>query len=287
MDRRNFIVGGTALAALQGSTSHAATPPSAVLAYEAASGGQAGLYAQNLRTGARLAWRADQKFAMCSTFKASLAALILHRVDKGQERLDRPVSFTRAQVPDWWAPVAKANLARGVLSVGDMCAAIVEQSDNSCANLLLESVGGPQALTAFWRSIGDRETRLDDVEPALNKVAPGSVLNTTTPRAMSTILQHLILGPLLTQKARTQLRDWMIGCQTGANRLRAGLPSDWVIGDKTGNNGADAAGDIALVWPRPDDPIVICVYTRGGKPATEQLNALFAGLGRDVATMLG
>ena len=41
----------------------------------------------------------------------------------------------------------------------------------------------------------------------------------------------------------------MLGCQTGDNRLRAGLPKGWRIGDKTGNNGKDAAGDIAVAWP--------------------------------------
>ena len=262
------------------------SPPTAIAAYEAACGGHAGLFAQNLRTGAWLAWRADEPFVMCSTFKASLAGLVLARVDRGLERLDRPIAITPADVPDWWAPVAKANLAKGALAVGEMCRAIVEQSDNTCANLLLASVGGPAALTAFWRALGDHATRLDDTEPVLNRTPPGGLRNTTTPAAMAAILRHLVLGRVLSMASRQRLSDWMIGCQTGADRLRAGLPAAWVIADKTGNNGADAAGDIALVWPRPDEPIVICVSTRGGTPTPSQLQDLFAGVGLIVAARL-
>lgn len=284
--RRSFLAGAAALAAMPRSAARSAPPAAAIATYEAATGGSAGFFARNLRSGATLAWRARERFAMCSTFKASLAALVLHRVDRGQERLDRSIGFTAADVPDWWAPVARANLSAGALPVAEMGRAIVEQSDNTCANLLLASVGGPAALTAFWRSIGDRETRLDDNEPALNSVAPGSARNTTTPEAMGAILTRLVLGRVLAGKSRERLRQWMIGCQTGANRLRAGLPTGWTIADKTGNNGTDAAGDIAVVWPRPDTPIVICAYTRGGHPDASQLVALFSGLGRSVADRL-
>jgi beta-lactamase class A len=82
------------------------------------------------------------------------------------------------------------------------------------------------------------------------------------------------------------LLNWMIGCQTGANRLRGGLPKAWQIADKTGNNGADAAGDIAMVWPAPDAPIVICVYTQGGAPSAAQLETVFGDIGRGVAQTL-
>ena len=58
----------------------------------------------------------------------------------------------------------------------------------------------------------------------------------------------------------------MLDCKTGNNRLRAGLPESWRIGDKTGNNGEDAAGDIAVAWPRSGGPTLVCAYTQGGSP---------------------
>lgn len=270
------------------SSSRAAEAPIAAIAdYEGSSGGHIGLYAENIRTGAKLAWRADERFVMCSTFKASLAACVLLRVDRGQDGFEKLVHYSAADVQDFYAPVALENLPKGFLSVREMCKAAVEQSDNVCANLLLARVGGPPALTAFWREIGDHVTRLEDYEPLLNRTPPGAVRDTTTPTAMANTLRRLALGGILSEVSRTAFTEWLVNCQTGGNRLRAGLPKSWVIGDKTGNNGKDAAGDIAVAWPKADVPIVICVYTRGGSPTSAQFDTLFADLGKFVGAHLG
>ncbi|HWZ62850.1 MAG TPA: class A beta-lactamase [Steroidobacteraceae bacterium] len=282
MKRRDFLWSSLGFAAAPSLA--ADTPITAISDYERDSGGHIGLYAENIKTGAKLSWRADERFVMCSTFKASLAACVLLRVDRGQDDLEQLIHYSAADMQESYAPVAQQNLARGSLSVKEMCRAAVEQSDNVCANLLLARIGGPPALTAFWRSTGDQETRLDDSEPLLNRTPPGRLENTTTPAAMANTLRRLVLGQILSQASRTLFTEWLVGCQTGANRLRAGLPGSWVIGDKTGNNGKDAAGDIAVAWPRPDVPIVMCVYTRGGSPSPQQLDSAFAGIGRFVGT---
>jgi beta-lactamase class A len=182
--------------------------------------------------------------------------------------------------------VGEANLAKGGLRVGEMCQAAVEVSDNTCANLLLKSAGGPAALTAFWRALGDNVTRLDHFELELNRGKPGSAPDTTSPAAMAGTLRRLILGDALSSGSRGRLTDWMIACKTGANRLRGGLPKAWRIADKTGNNGADAAGDIAVVWPTPDRPILISVYVWGGAPKPKQVEEVFAAIGRTIAKEL-
>jgi beta-lactamase class A len=277
------MLAGAALA-MSASRSLAAAPEAFLSALEATTGGRIGVHAANLRTGARLAWRADERFVMCSTFKASLAACVLQRIDRGQDGLERTIAYGPADLFEY-APAAKANLAKGAMSVGAMCAAAVELSDNTCANLLLARIGGPSALTAFWRGIGDRVTRLDHNEPVLNRSPPGDPHDTTTPAAMAENLRRLLLGDGLAPMSRARLTDWMLGCQTGANRLRAGLPKAWMIGDKTGNNGKDAAGDIAVAWPDPKTPIVICCYTQGGAPTPAQLDTVFAEVGAAAARL--
>ena len=254
-------------------------------AYEAATGGRIGLHAENLATGAKILWRADERFVMCSTFKASLAALVLARVDAGRDRLDSLVAFDAGDLQPY-APAAKANLARGAMTVDEMCAAAVELSDNTCANLLLSRTGGPSALTAFWRATGDAVTRLDHDEPMLNRTPLGEPQDTTTPSAMAGNLRRFILGEVLSPASRERLAGWMVGCKTGGDRLRAGLPSAWRIGDKTGSNGKDAFGDIAVAWPSADAPILVCAYTRGGSPSPRQVETAFRQIGDLVAQRL-
>lgn len=282
IDRRTFLLSAAAFAA---HPVFAAETPPALLAYERDSGGRIGLYAKNLTSGAELAWRADDRFVMCSTFKASLAACVLARVDRGDDRLDAMIPFTAKDLLEY-APVAKENLAKGSESVGEMAKAMVELSDNTYANLLLSRVGGPAALTAFWRANGDTTSRLDRDEPGLNFTPLEGIDDTTTPRAMAANVQRFTLGDTLKPGSRAQLTEWMVNCKTGAKRLRAGLPPAWTIGDKTGSNGKEAAGDIAVAWPRPDTPIIIAAYTRGGKPTTAQIETVFKAIGELVGERL-
>ena len=286
LDRRSLLAAFAVLPAWP-ELAFAQEAPPALARYERQSGGRIGLYAKKLNTGAQVRWRENERFVMCSTFKASLAALVLTRIDRGQDQLERMIPFGPSDIPDWHAPVAKQNLAKGAMSVADMCEAVVEYSDNTCANLLLARVGGPTALTAFWRSTGDSVTRLDHNEPALNLSRPGDPHDTTTPVAMAGTLRRLVFGKVLLPDSRERLVGWMVDCKTGGNRLRGGLPKGWRIGDKTGNNGNDAAGDIAVVWPRLGSPVLICAYTQGGSPTANQLETVFADIGRIVGEQLG
>jgi len=283
LHRRTLLAAAPALLA---GAACAEAPIPVLQAYEQATGGRIGLYAENIRTGAKLAWRAGERFVMCSTFKASLAAFVLARVDRGEDRLEDMVAYGAADLLDY-APVAKANLAAGAMSVSDMCKAIVELSDNTCANLLLARSGGPEALTAFWRATGDMVSRLDHNEPELNRSPPGDPHDTTTPAAMAGNLRRFVLADVLSPGSREHLAEWMVGCKTGNNRLRGGLPKDWKIGDKTGNNGKDASGDIAIAWPKAGGPVLICAYTQGGSPTPPKFEAIFAEVGRMVGRQMG
>jgi len=286
IDRRRFLVADSGLVL---SPALAEDAPPVLAAYERDSGGRIGLYAENVSTGAKIAWRAEERFVMCSTFKASLAAFVLARVDAGEDRLADMVAYGPKDILDY-APVAKQSLAQGAkggaMSVADMCKAIVELSDNTCANLLLARVGGPEALTAFWRRAGDTVSRLDHNEPELNRSPPGDPHDTTTPSAMAGNLRRFLLGTVLTPGSREHLTQWMVECKTGNNRLRSGLPADWKVGDKTGNNGKDASGDIAIAWPKSGGPVLVAAYTQGGSPTPQQLEAVFKEIGAMVGRQL-
>lgn len=282
MPRRTLLA---VLSAFCASSAWADEATSFLAASERRTGGRIGVYARNFATGRTLSWRADERFVMCSTFKMSLVACVLSRVDKGEEQFDRFVHYGAAQISNY-APVARQHLADGGMTVEAMCQAAIEVSDNTCADLLLTGVGGPAALTHFWRAEGDEVTRLDHTEQQLNFSPPGDPRDTTTPAAMAGDLQRFLLGDVLSPPSRARLMGWMLNCQTGGALLRAGLPKGWKVADKTGNNGRDALGDIAVAWPAPGTPVVICAYTQGGHPKPEMLPPILAGVGRMVGTQL-
>jgi len=223
---------------------------------------------------------------MASTFKLPLAAAVLERCDRGVLRLDQQVPYGASDlVPH--APETQKNLARGFMTIQELCAAIVTVSDNPAANLLLKQLGGPAELTRFLRSLGDDTTRLDRIEPDLNTNTPGDPRDTTTPRAMVETMQHVLLGSTLSPASREKLIGWLVEAQTGMKRIRAGLPSTWRAGDKTGTGANGAVNDIAIAWPKRSAPILIAIYMSESSESVDALSAAHAEVAGLVARALG
>lgn len=273
--RRDLLAGGAASLVL-GSSALSAEPFSAL---EARVQGRLGVAAWDAKHHRRLEYRADERFALCSTFKTLLAAAILARVDRGEDRLDRLVPYGRADLVSH-APVTEPNLDKGALSVEALCQAIVEVSDNPAANLLLKSIGGPAGLTAYLRTVGDRTTRLDRYELDLNTAVKGDPRDITTPRAMAAALETLILGDALSPASRARLESWMAASPTGANRLRKHAPSGWRTADKTGTGGNGSTNDLAILRPSSGDPIVVAAYLTETAASLAEREAVLAEVGR-------
>lgn len=236
--------------------------PAAQLArLEADSGGRLGVAAINTADSRILAHRGDERFPLCSTFKAMLAAAILQHEPS---LLDRRIKYTAADLVAY-SPVTEQNLADG-MTVGELCAATVQYSDNAAANLLMKLIKGPAGVTAFARAIGDKAFRLDRWETELNTAIPRDPRDTTTPLAMMKSLQSVTLGPSLTVDKRKIMTDWLIGNTTGDTRIRAGVPYDWQVGDKTGTGFYGSTNDVGIVWPTGKAPVVMALYfTQPGK----------------------
>lgn len=285
IDRRTFVVGSLALAGGcggRGGASADARPALELLRAELGQRARLGVAAVDTGSGATVRFDPESRYAMCSTFKLPLAAAILAGVDRGSLSLSDELRFGEADLLSH-APVIRANVARGRLSLERLCAAIVKVSDNSAANLLLRRLGGPAALTRFIRRCGDRVTRLDRYEEALNSNLPRDPRDTTTPSAMLGLMQTLLLGNVLAPSSRAQLGEWMVGATTGLRRLRAGLPPGWRAGDKTGNGANGAANDIAIAWPPERPPILIASYISGAEVGDEARHAAHATVARIVA----
>ncbi|GLH75990.1 beta-lactamase [Bradyrhizobium sp. SSBR45G] len=253
---------------------------------EVDSGGRLGVALLDTASGALSGHRLDERFPMCSTFKALLAAAILGKVDAGAEQLARRIPITQADILSY-APVTKSYVGTSGLSVGELCEAAVTLSDNTAANLLLATLGGPAGLTRAIRGFGDGITRLDRIEPELNESAPGDVRDTTTPAAMAQTLAKLTTDNTLSAASRDVLNGWLIGCKTGAARLRAGLPAAWRVGDKTGTGERGSSNDVAVIWPAGRAAVIVTSYLTETKAGDDKRNAAHAAVGRAVAAALG
>jgi beta-lactamase class A len=251
---------------------------------ERESGGRLGVAVLDTHSGAVAGHRADERFPICSTFKVLAAAAMLARVDAGKDQLSRRIRVEQKDILAY-APMAAKRLGADA-SLAELCAAAVELSDNTAANLILEQLGGPSAVTQFTRSLGDELTRLDRNEPDVNEATPGDPRDTTTPTAMANDLKVLVTGAALSQASRDQLIAWLVGCKTGGATLRAGIPQQWRVGDKTGAGEHGTRNDVAVIWAPGRAPLIIASYLTETTASEDQRNATHAAVGRAVASAL-
>ncbi|MFE7759818.1 class A beta-lactamase [Streptomyces sp. NPDC057438] len=273
-----------ALGALGAGSAHAAAPGDTGLSrqlgeLEREYAARLGVFAHDTATGRTVAYRAHERFPLCSVFKTLAAAAVLRDLDRDGAYLARRIHYTKEYVEAaGYRPVTGTaeNVAAG-MTVGELCAATVSHSDNGAGNLLLRELDGPTAITRFCRSLGDRTTRLDRWEPELNTAEPWRVTDTTTPRAIGGTYARLLLGRALPDADRELLTGWLIANSTNVERFRAGLPADWTLADKTGGGSAyGVANDVGVVWPPGRPPLVLSVLSTKYDPAGPTDNALVA-----------
>ena len=292
--RRHVLLGGASLVAL------AACSPQTVLAdpveplpplqqrIEALAqrhNAQIGLYALDLVTRHSVAFRADEPFAMCSTFKAYAAAAVLQRVQAGELTLNDAIGIEAADIRPH-SPVTEPRVGTS-MSLAELCQAALQQSDNAAANGLLGVLGGPPAITAFARSIGDDRTRLDRWEVELNSALPGDPRDTSTPRALGNGFREILTGDVLNPATRQQLMDWMLANQTSS--MRAGLPAGYTSADKTGGGDYGTTNDVGIAYGPAGQQVLLSLMTRSATddPDAPSLRPLIGELAALVLSELG
>ncbi|MDN7999231.1 class A beta-lactamase PEN-A22 [Burkholderia multivorans] len=277
-----------ACAARDATVSDAASPvglPASFAALERAAGGRLGVCAIDTATGRRALHRADERFPFCSTFKAMLGAAVLAQSVAHPGLLQQRVTYGRSDLVNY-SPVTERHVDTG-MTVAELCAATIQYSDNTAANELMKRIGGPAAVTAYARSIGDDTFRLDRWETELNTALPGDLRDTTTPAAMAASLRVLVLGDALPAAQRAQLIEWLRGNKVGDKRIRAGVPTAWRVGDKTGTGDYGTTNDAGVLWPPSRAPIVLAVYYTQARADAKAKDDVIAAATRIAIATLG
>jgi len=287
-DRRSFLLAATVVPlamvrAAQAAPKHGTASAITLFAQiERTLGGRIGVFAFDTADHSLLRYRADERFPVCSTFKVLLVGNILARSARTASLLQRRIVYRQSDLVPY-SPITEKHIGAG-MTVADLCAAAIQYSDNTAANLLMKMLGGPASVTAFAHSIEDHHFRLDRWEPDLNTCLPGDSRDTSTPEAMGRSLARLALGKALGSHQRGQMQEWLRGSTTGGTRIRAGVPAEWKVGDKTGTGDYGTANDLAILWPPHRAPIIAAIYTtRAGKEAkarNEIIAAAAAGIVR-------
>ncbi len=258
----------------------------AARAEETALSARVGAAALDTGTGRLWRYRADDRFPLDSTHKAFACATLLAKADRGEVSLDSQVSIAAADLVEY-SPITEKKTAPQTMSLAELCAAALGVSDNTAANFVLASIGGPGAVTAFFRSLGDETSRLDRTEPTLNEATPRDPRDTTTPAEAVADLDKILLGDALKPASRERLTQWMADDRVAGPLLRAALPQGWRIADKTGAGGHGSRGIVAVIWPPGRAPVVTAIYIADTTASMDARNAAIARIGAALASQIG
>ncbi|SDT53820.1 beta-lactamase class A [Paenibacillaceae bacterium GAS479] len=235
-------------------------------------GARLGVYAIETGTGRSIAHRPDERFAYASTYKALAAGFVLKHSTANE--LERVITYSKDDLVSY-SPVTELHVNTG-MTLKQLCEAAVRYSDNTAGNLLFKQLGGPKGYEVALREIGDVVTQVDRLEPELNEAVPDDTRDTSTPRALATILSNFTVGDVLADDKRSILMDWMSGNATGDELIRAGVSEDWKVADKSGAGSYGTRNDIAVVWPPSGAPVVIVIMSSRDEQNADYDNALIA-----------
>jgi beta-lactamase class A len=216
-----------------------------VAAMAAENPGEYGIAALDLSTGETISFNGNRVFPMASTMKIAVAAAYLAEVDAGRRSLDEEIGSSSA------------------LRLMD---AMMVRSDNRATDLLMNSLGGPEAIDGWMRRHNLTGIRVDRTIARLlsDRRDLYDVRDSSTPVAMLGLLRLIDSGPALSAESRHILLDMMRRCRTGSNRIRGILPPGATVEHKTGtlNN---YTGDVGFLTTTSGRRIAVAFFARGGE----------------------
>lgn len=281
--------------------------------------GTLGVAILDLQSGQSWGVNADKSMPMQSVFKLPLGIFVFHKAAEGAFALDDEVTLTEADLLPLYSPVADAFDGKKDYMIEELVRATVAQSDNVAADLLMKRVGGPEALTAFFKERGFEDFRVDRYEAELQPQSTGlpplrpgmseedyDALRESVPiekqkaamtlyladprdrmsaatavRMLAALESGKLLPPEMTEKMMAILK----GTTTGAKRLKAGLPGQAILYHKTGT-GADvdrvnsATNDIGIIELPDGRKLAVAVFLSGSELPSDQREAIIAEVAR-------
>ena len=257
---------------------------------------------------------------MASTYKVPIAVQILSMVDRGELGLHDLIEIDQADVYVTASAISDLLDDPGLqISVHNLLELMLQISDNIATDVLMAQAGGSQAVTARMAEIGveglrvDRPTwalianwlgaagvsetnRIDrdDYEVLLraprtdaNEAANNANFNTdprdtSTPAAMSTLLQQIWNRDILSEESSALLLDIMYRCQTGEGRLKGVLPAGTEVAHKTGTIG-QTTNDVGIIdLPGDAGHVVAVVYVKESDVPIPDREAVIAQIARAI-----
>lgn len=246
---RNFFLAATLAAALP-----FASLPGEFEKIAPAAKGRVGVAARLLESDETADLHGDEHFPMHSVYKLPISMAVLHRVDRGELKLDQrvkiePGDFVRQGM---YSPVRDKYPDGTELTITELLRYTICESDGTTSDVLMRLIGGPVSVMAFLKEIQVPDIQVVNSEKEIGRDWETQYRNWATPKGALALLVALQSQRGLSQESQGLLLKLMIEAIPGAKRLKGELPAGTVVAHKTGTGGTrdgitSATNDIGII----------------------------------------
>jgi beta-lactamase class A len=275
--------------------------------------GEIGVVAWRLDAkGPRLRVNAANPFPMASTIKVAVACTVLKKIDDSQVKLDQMISIAPSMIVESDL-IGDRLIHPGVsLSVYNLLELSLTASDDTATDALIAVAGGTHAVTAWLRSQGIQDQRIDrtvaeayrdlfhlppgplsetlaaarKADPKLderdNPTFDDDPRDTSTPEAMGHLLTRIFNGQALSPASTKVLTEIMARNRTGDHRIRGRLPLGTPVADKTGT-GSGSVNDVGVITlPKDAGKVMMVVFISKSDAPIDARERAIAEIARSV-----
>ncbi|MEO0902930.1 MAG: class A beta-lactamase, partial [Bacteroidota bacterium] len=218
------------------------------------------------------------------------AAAVLHQIDKGKLSIKDTIKLTPELILEYknlWSPLRKKYPKGGTVQIEELLQYNVAWSDNVACDVLLDLIGGPEAVQDYIHGLGVKDIAIIDKEIVLQSDWSRQYLNWSTTNASNSLLQILFENKsILSASSYEFLMSTLKETSTGKGKIRGQLPKEVVVAHKTGSSGKNkdgltgATNDIGIVFLPENRYFYISIFVSDSKEDEETNQKIMASIAK-------
>lgn len=222
----------------------------------------------------------NKTYPLLSVFKYFVAIRVLKYTEEQNISLDKEITVTQNMLDmHTYSPMIKDYKNYPFkITLAQLLEYMISQSDNNACDILIDYSGGIKELETFVHELGYGEIKLKANEKDMNKNIDKQYLNTAYPKDVILMMKMVKDNHILSTSSFKFLESIMLKTETGANKIKAGLPKNAKLyhktgsGSRTSNNIKIADNDAGYVVLPNGKPYYIAIMIKDS-PLSDDENA--------------
>ncbi len=229
----------------------------------------------------------EHRYPMMSVFKMHQALAVADYCQKKGLSFETPVYIRKADLkPNTYSPLRdkypEGNIS---LSIKELLEYTLHLSDNNACDILFNQTYDTKSTDKYIRNLGLQHFSIEATEDEMHRNENTCYRNWSTPLETARLIELLLTKKLFKDEYQEFIKQTMISCQTGKNRLPLPLAgTKAIIGHKTGTGDRNSKGqligtnDAGFVYLPDGKRYTIVVFINDSEESEEATSQIIADI---------